>query len=69
MATHQCWDLKEQYGSPDGLGISIDGVDIPLFFLKLLSKAFSFVELVTIHYSRKYHNKPNAFCLSPQNFA
>ena len=29
MATHQCWDLKEQYGSLDGLGISIDGVDIP----------------------------------------
>ena len=32
MATHQCWGLKEQYRSLDGLGISIDGVDIPLFF-------------------------------------
>ena len=69
MATHQCWDLKERYGSLDGLGISIDEVDILLFCLILLLKAFSFVELVTIQHSRKYHNKPNAFCLSPENFA
>ena len=57
MATHQCWDLKEQYGSLDDLGISIDGVDIPSFSLYFCLKHISFVELVTIHHSRKYHNK------------
>ena len=38
---HRSWDLKERYGSLDGLDVSIDGVDITLFLNSL-------VELVAV---------------------
>ena len=31
----RCRDFKERYGSLDGLDVSIDGVDIPLFLSPL----------------------------------
>ena len=38
------WDFKERYGSLDGLDLSIDGVDIPLF----LSSLYIFAEIILV---------------------
>ena len=48
MATHQCWDLKEQCGSLDDVGISIHGVDIPLFLNSLNNFADSILDLLSL---------------------
>ena len=44
------WDLKERYGSLDGLEVSIDGEDIPLFLtsLDIFAYGIRFVELLAV---------------------
>ena len=46
---HRCWDLKEErYGSLDGLNISINGVEIPLFFNSLDISAESILVFLSL---------------------